>query len=329
MNLIQLKSPVKVNLDLTSKCNLHCNFCCTYPTHTSRFHTLYHFKKIIDKLSKAGVCSITLFGGEPFLYPHIIEVAEYIHRKNIDVGFVSNGVLISEEIAKKISRYVNGGSISIHGFAKTHDMLVGMKGAWQRAIDAVHHLKKYNVNVDICFTLVKQNMSELVSFSDFIISKFDLEYFAINRFVPHGIKGSQNKILFEPSVYDFNSHIKKLYLFLRKNYPNTVLKVVGCLPLCKIDKLIRPICVSCEAGVSFCAVDEEGNLKLCSATPHILGNILEEDVEKIWQNSLREFRSLKWVDKKCKTCILFERCFCGCKTSDINKAYGMDILFDE
>ena len=68
---------------LTRECNLRCNFCYVksagyMPEDNISYENL---KKIVDFCSESKVKYIFFTGGEPLLYPHLIDILQYIKGK--------------------------------------------------------------------------------------------------------------------------------------------------------------------------------------------------------------------------------------------------------
>lgn len=96
-------TPITVELDMTNLCNHKCPECSGWyfqnRNHDSLPNTLA--KDIIEQLAKAEIRGLIFTGGgEPLCHPHITKVVKLAHRLGLDVGFITNGSLITEEISK-------------------------------------------------------------------------------------------------------------------------------------------------------------------------------------------------------------------------------------
>jgi len=130
------------------------------------------FKKTIKSLSKS-CCYVTFSGGEPLLVEDIIERITYTKKYIPYVHLVSNGYLLSEEMAKKLAvTKIDEISISIDGPKEIHDKIRGVEGAFKRAIAAVDNLKKHapKINVVVNTTIASWNIDSLPGFIDFVES---------------------------------------------------------------------------------------------------------------------------------------------------------------
>jgi len=105
----RLTAPIYVRIKPINACNQRCFYCCyqdeTYgltdnfrPSDKIPFDKL---KEIINDLSDMGTRAITFSGGgEPLLYPNIVEVAELALSRGLKISLITNGELLSGSIAK-------------------------------------------------------------------------------------------------------------------------------------------------------------------------------------------------------------------------------------
>ncbi|MDE5669858.1 MAG: radical SAM protein, partial [Eubacterium sp.] len=101
-------SPLDAHFAVTTRCNMYCKGC--YNTVKSDGVLDIDFdkaKRIIDNLSKLSVLSISFGGGEPTLYPNIIELAEYARSKNILPNMTTNGLTMTDAFAKNCRVFGN------------------------------------------------------------------------------------------------------------------------------------------------------------------------------------------------------------------------------
>ncbi|MHA1660242.1 MAG: radical SAM/SPASM domain-containing protein [Promethearchaeota archaeon] len=323
IKLKKLRSPVYVNFDITDNCNQSCKFCFNSKKNDS-YASFEDLKNIIDKIKEAEVFEINLLGGEPFIHPEIESIIKYCDSKDFITTFVSNGTLINEDMLDTIANHLDGGSISIHGFKETHENLTGNIGSYDKAIKTLEELSK-RIPTGVCYTLVKENMDELYPFGNQLIDNYDIGFFGVSRFIPMGV-GGNNKNSLEVTVEEFNESVKKIKV-LKEKYPNIDTYITDSFPYCLLeDKELQKYVSSCSAGVDFCSIDSQGNVKFCSATDHILGNIYDNSLEDIWQNNkiLNDYRSLDWIPEECKNCEDNYGCLFGCKVSS-GDVYGIDI----
>jgi len=148
-------NPLAVVLLVSYKCNLRCRMCFYYndseKENTNRLIkdrqkeelTLDQIKRLIEDIRDMKAKVLTIHGGEPLLYPKIFEIADYARKKGLLVNFVTNGTLITPEVAEKIVRVgICNITFSIDGPESIHDKVRNVKGTFDKLIKGIGHLKE-------------------------------------------------------------------------------------------------------------------------------------------------------------------------------------------
>lgn len=325
MKTDKLKSPCFVNLDVTDNCNWNCEFCAVDPYFERKsFTPTKKLKEIIDNLNEAGVFEVSLFGGEPTYHPYLSEIANYCYDYGFEINLVTNGSLIDENLAKDLSKYLNGASVSIHGFEQEHNNLT-RKNTYRSSIKGLDNLLKENIPTSVCTTLTKKNNENYKKFGEYLLNNFDIEALVLDRFVPVG-RGEEKKDILELDLNEIHKALDSL-TELSKEYKKGVTTGDG-LPLCEIDKKYHRFIQPCKAGIIFSSVTQDGDVKLCPSSDKKIGNMLQQSLEEIWQNSriLTDYRSFEWMEDDCKSCKIFGGCYGGCKVTRPEETYSVDIL---
>ncbi len=94
-------APITVELDMTNVCSHKCPECSGwYFQNRNRDSLPYDLAKdIIRQLAKAKVRGLIFTGGgEPLCHPHITKVVKLARSLGLDIGFITNGSLVTEEI---------------------------------------------------------------------------------------------------------------------------------------------------------------------------------------------------------------------------------------
>lgn len=111
----EIRAPFYVRMKPTNLCNHHCAYC-TYGSgntdrKTQNRDVINHadsipwikMQEIIKDMGDMGVRAVTLSGGgEPLTYPYITETFKMLRDKGIDLSLISNGQLLSGEIAEQL-----------------------------------------------------------------------------------------------------------------------------------------------------------------------------------------------------------------------------------
>jgi MoaA/NifB/PqqE/SkfB family radical SAM enzyme len=125
-------APITIELDMTNVCNHRCPECSGwyFQNRDPESLPIDLACDIIRQLSKAQVRGIIFTGGgEPLCHPQIKEAVKLAYDLGLDVGFITNGSLITEEIARVLLEYCKWVRISLDAAcAKTFEKIHGMNG---------------------------------------------------------------------------------------------------------------------------------------------------------------------------------------------------------
>lgn len=150
----------------TRTCNLECIHCYA-DAETRRFRgelTTAEAEGMIRDLASMNVPALLISGGEPFVRPDVLDLAELAMSLGVRVTFSTNGTLIDRKKAERIASigvaYVG---ISIDGDEERHDRFRGRKGAFRDAIRGIRHCRDAGIRVGVRFTVTKENLGEIDS----------------------------------------------------------------------------------------------------------------------------------------------------------------------
>jgi hypothetical protein len=94
-------------IEPTTFCNIACPGCyrgIDKPEHKSQHLELDEVKNQIDWFrTKRNVHTISIAGGEPLMYPHILEAITYAAKANLRVMLYTNGVLLDKAMALRLA----------------------------------------------------------------------------------------------------------------------------------------------------------------------------------------------------------------------------------
>jgi MoaA/NifB/PqqE/SkfB family radical SAM enzyme len=139
---------------LGQTCNLHCDFC----YFIDRVHTNSHPEHAFMPLEKAkeicrtlvetyGNSAVDIEGGEPTLYPHILELIAYCSQIGLYPTLITNAIVLDD--ADRCRKMRDAGlrdlKISIHGLGEVHDHVVGRQGAHKRQIKAIRNMRELGI----------------------------------------------------------------------------------------------------------------------------------------------------------------------------------------
>lgn len=159
-----IRGPVEWSWDITNECGGGCLHCFNRSGVVKRKELsdeeVRQVARQIAELQPMGIC---FCGGEPLLrFEAVLDAARIIRSAGATVNTVTNGLLLTEEIA---GRLVDAGihtvQVSLDGAkAETHERLRGISGSFEKALGAIRILKKAEITVGVAFTPTRFNASE-------------------------------------------------------------------------------------------------------------------------------------------------------------------------
>lgn len=286
--------PAYIFWELTRQCNLNCAHC--YVKKEKRKEISFkEISFVIKRLKSMKALVINFSGGEVFLRKDFFKVASYAKKNNFAIKIFTNGTLISTREAKEIKK-LKPLCVEVSIYSKIpsiHDAITGVKGSWKKSLKAVDYLRKNDLRVKIKCSIIKENFpafKETVKF----IKKMGLPY----QFNPV-LMPRQN------GDSDILKHglSKEERGFVVRNLSGGLKGKVG-----REQKLRTSMC---SAGINSLTINTYGDVMPCIAFPVKLGNILQEDIGKIWLKNkfLLEIRKIKNKDiQQCNRCEYLEFC---------------------
>lgn len=317
------KKPNRVFWWLKPICNLSCNHCnIGKNTNLKNFQptlSLEEKKEIINKVSKwiKKPYSLSFIAGEPLLHKDMLPLLKYAKTKNIITSIVSNATLINtKSMAEKI---VNSDldylTLSLDSFsAEIHDQTRGKKGVRDRVFKAIELLKdarkklqKNNPQIYINSIIMANNLEELVKLIKWSKkNKIDgitfqpianPDMFGVGEKL--GDKWFKNSTLWpdEKKVFNF---IKKIKTMQKNGYPiknsdNDLEKFKRYFK----DPISFGIKEDNSGEYTSMTITDNGHIKMCPAETQTFGNILNEDLDKMW-NSKKADSAKKHI-KNCRS----------------------------
>ena len=148
----------------TKTCNLECVHCYA-DAETRRFAgelTTAEAEAMIRDLATINVPALLISGGEPFVRPDVLDLAELAMSLGIRVTFSTNGILITEKVAERMAKIgVTYAGISIDGDEPRHDHMRAKKGAFQETLTGIRNCRKHDIRVGLRFTATSDNIGDI------------------------------------------------------------------------------------------------------------------------------------------------------------------------
>jgi SynChlorMet cassette radical SAM/SPASM protein ScmE len=162
-----ISSPKKVDIMITNRCNLSCNYC-SYNDKSIRSGTdlsTAEWQSFFAELEDWKVMSVILTGGEPFARNDILALIDSVVVHQLRFYIFSNGTFITKDIVNYLvgSKRFDGILISLDGSnADVQDQISG-KGAFRLALQGLNYLLEFGAPVAVRITVVRRNVADVIN----------------------------------------------------------------------------------------------------------------------------------------------------------------------
>lgn len=259
---------------------------------------LNQYRELLHKLKVKG--HINLTGGEPLCSPYFFKLLDEF-KKDKDLysfSILTNGTLITDDIAKKISEYnPEYVQVSLEGGKKTNDYVRG-KNVYKKVANAIKLLKKHNIYVSLSFTATKINYKEFPKVVKFA-NKYHVDTLWSDRFIPLGSNSDKDFIMNLDETREYLNIMQKERIKYKDKKHKTQIAMYRALQF----QMTNNYPYICTAGKSLLTVMENGDLVPCRRMPIVVGNLFKDNMYDLYKNSkvLKDLRKDTTPDD-CKMC---------------------------
>lgn len=306
-----------IELELSHECNYRCKYC--YSSAGKRLDddlAFIEICEIVDQAQNLGVQAIVIIGGgEPLLYPHLMEFITYIFSKQISIILFTNGAFIDEKIAKFLKANEVFPVLKVNGIhPKTINWLCGSPYAYKNFINALSHLQSAGYTQEkstmgISTIICRQNHDEIVELWQWVRDNNLIPYF--ERVSP---QGRATKYSLQLSKKELKTIFDKLSKIDKERYN------------IQWDSNHPPIAGStCNRHFYSLYIKSNGDVIPCAGIDYVVGNVRDKSLQSIIIESeiLQELRHIDTSIKgKCQNCDFNISCY-GCRGNayQINNDY--------
>lgn len=179
--------PPRILLDIHTNCNLQCPQCLVHGEskdprtliYKNKIMPLHMAMSIIDEIEEIHPLLIPDMWSEPLLYPYFRELTQYMKKKGVTLAINTNGLLLSEEMAKFLVE-IEFDSVIISIDATTDETLKKIRGfsRLSHLIKIVERLIKIRGSKDkprigVSMTLQNANIQERDLFVSYWTQRVD------------------------------------------------------------------------------------------------------------------------------------------------------------
>ena len=341
-NRTSIKAPRIIAWEITRSCNLACAHC-RAAAHQDPYPGELSFdecKTLIDDLASISDPILILTGGEPFLRSDIWDIIDYAHERGLHPVIGTNGTLVDEECAEKLSaRSIPRVSVSLDfPDAPNQDAFRGKSGAFDEAIAGIRRLRKHGVGVQINSTITKMNKDMLDDLHELACAE-DAAAFHPFLLVPTGRGEDLIDVELSPDEYEevltWAYHCQKASpLHFKPTDAPQYYRIIR--QMCMLEERevtpetygMEAMTRGCLGGITFAFISHVGDVQPCGYFDMQLGNVKETPFSQIWENS-PIFEDLRHYDRlrgKCGACEYKAVCG-GCRARAL--AVSGDYLAEE
>jgi GeoRSP system radical SAM/SPASM protein len=318
-----LKAPLTINWAITNRCNFKCRHCYSRADVNEElgFNELCITTK---KLSEAKVFSVNFGGGEPLLRNDLLEVARFAVDLGLAVSMNSNGFMIDRMMARKLKEAGFGKvGISIDSpKAEVHDQFRGIKGSHGKAFAALSYLKEEGIETSISSVICRINIDDINGLIEMAVSS-GVSNINFHNFKCSGL-GFTNKDILDLSPEEWRDFYVGA-IALKDTVKNLHISIEDPITALLGHKNGASLIKGSVCGKLSLNIKSNGDITPCGFIPIVIGNICNDDLGEVWNNSavLQMMRN-KTPKGKCIGCNHYSECLGGCTaralalTGDLN-----------
>jgi len=316
----RLKSPVCIQIELTSACNCRCSHCYNYWRPTSekpKSMTKDVADRILQVMSEQEIKKACLTGGEPFLN---FKIFQYLTE-----NMQSNGITVSTNTNLSVATDIQLNYALEHNLkifttvmgsnALMHDSMTNAKGSFNNTVKNIKRCVSAGNDIMINILVSKPILHKVYDIASYIADLGVKYIFASVVICPEYAKGTDKEPLFTFSEDDIAEVLNPL-LLIRDKYGVNV-STITTFPLCSLSKVrdVTPFMNRrCVAGRTELGINCEGKVARCPQSGDYVGDLMTEDFQTIWSR-IDDCATSDSLPDVCVNCPLFKMCSGGCRVS--------------
>lgn len=311
--------PFKVVWELTNACNARCIHCGS-KSGKQRVNELTQEEalRVCDELKELGCQHVTLMGGEFFLSPHWEAVCERLIKHGIQIGPLTNGLLLNNENIEKFKRLgMNALHVSIDGLGETHNTLRGVPNLFDRVIENIRLAREEGFLIGVNTAVSAVNLNELDQLYHFLA---DIGIWGWQVQIVENVGAAGENAQLHMSQAQMYELAKKIAVY-RKHGRMKVYTSDNIGFYCYFDPLLRdrPF-LGCAGGVRAMGIQADGEVRGCLSVIGCEkareGNVRERSLVEIWNDpncfTIYRNRTKEQLTGFCAKCEYSQYCLGGC-----------------
>ena len=304
-------APIAVELEITARCNRSCIHC-RLEEQSLHEMDIKDIKAVIDQLAEAKVLSLIITGGEPLLRKDVLlETITYAHERGIpNIFLVTNATLLTYNFIRQLDQISSFRALhfSLDGAtSETNDKIRG-EGSFNAVIEALKMCSKVHFQKGVETVVLKGNSHEIPHILRLALD-FGANIYGIGRLFPIG-RGRKCHGMLGTAPQEHREVIRS-FNELKKVYANRILMISEDPLNVLFDDHTR---IRCTAGLNYCAITAQGDVRPCITLPVNVGNLLKTPLKVIWNHAetFKKLRNKKNLKGRCGACAYNQTCG-GCR----------------
>lgn len=304
-------APYRMDLAITYRCNNNCSHCYNARSRKYPELSLEEWQAVIDRVWDLRIPHLVFTGGEPTLYPHLIELIAYAEQKGLITGLNTNGRKLADKafLNKLVEAGLDHVQITLESHdPDIHDQMVAAKGAWEETTAGIRNVVQSPLYVMTNTTLLTHNSPTIKDTLHFLgelgvptVGVNALIYSGKGEEVGTGLHEEELPTLLESARAITQAQGQRLIWYTPTQY-------------CHFNPMQLDLGVKgCTAALYNMCVEPNGDVIPCQSYYHSLGNLLEDDWASIWEHPLAlQLRNREDVPEGCQSCDFLPECGGGC-----------------
>jgi len=273
-----------VSLELTYACNLDCFYCYNDRAKAGRRLSLAHYERLLEDLARMQTLYLMLTGGEPMVHPDFFAIG----RKARELGFVTrvrtNGHSLNGRMAERVRDEVDPYvvEVSLHGAtAEVHDRQTRVPGSFARLLDNLKAAGAAGLRLGVVTTPTAWNEHQIED----MVALCDGLGIPIRFQGPVGPRdnGDTAPLAIQPAPATWE-RVTELVRRRRAERDAGCDSAGSASPAVEIERAPE-VQATCSVGVSGVDIDPFGNVQACMHLQESAGNLHEQSIEAIWNDS--------------------------------------------
>ncbi len=310
----------ELKIEVTQACPLNCIHCSSNanPGKTTQL-SFDLVRQVVTDAAALGVSDVVFSGGEPLVWPHILEAISHASSSGMDIcAYTTGRNSLNGRNDPSLPKQLREAGLkravfSIYGRRNSYERITRVNGSHEQTVLRIQEFQSNGIETQIHFVPMHQNFRELQYVVDLAI-ELAIKKISILRFVPHGRGAFLRKTMILANSE--NLELRRAIKRLRRQNPSLEIRLGSPYNFLLVEKE-----VFCMAGIDRLIIGPDGSAYPCDAFKNyeVDGNedsLYQKSLHEIWESSnlcqrTREYLASEPYDE-CARCMNFPLCKSGC-----------------